>query len=305
MKNRTKKILSMLLAVIMLLSVMPMAYAATKEYPPDAEQLIELAYKYAAYGSSIYEPAGYLNEKFGDIIIPGGFFDGYSFVDEITYQMSNEYEYIKDAIPKAIETLQGVVNMIEEDIANGEVTVVFSPYNFFRFYGYYELCYGDSKVIDDLFEKVATSSPNLEMYGQMVSDAMDSAERAENYLDDILDGKITVTQNTQTEFDAIWKEALPICYIILDCIEGIHIYGEYISNGDATEEADGTKTATCDFCGETDTVIDEGSKLESDNDNCSCSCHKSGIMGFIWKILTFFYKIFGMNKTCICGVAHY
>lgn len=44
---------------------------------------------------------------------------------------------------------------------------------------------------------------------------------------------------------------------------------------------------------------------ESKVENCSCNCHKSGISGFFWKILRFFYKLFGTNKTCGCGVAHY
>lgn len=44
---------------------------------------------------------------------------------------------------------------------------------------------------------------------------------------------------------------------------------------------------------------------ESKVENCSCNCHKSGFMGIIWKIVRFFYKLFGMNKTCSCGVAHY
>ena len=39
--------------------------------------------------------------------------------------------------------------------------------------------------------------------------------------------------------------------------------------------------------------------------NCSCNCHKSGFMGFIWKITLFFNKLFKTNKTCACGVAHY
>lgn len=50
----------------------------------------------------------------------------------------------------------------------------------------------------------------------------------------------------------------------------------------------------CADCGE--------SKIEN---YCSCNCHKSGFMGFIWKILRFFYKLFGTNKTCDCGAAHY
>ncbi|MBQ0016776.1 MAG: hypothetical protein KBT04_07320, partial [Bacteroidales bacterium] len=41
-----------------------------------------------------------------------------------------------------------------------------------------------------------------------------------------------------------------------------HLFTEYLSNGDATTEADGHKTAECDRgCGATDTVIDEGSRI--------------------------------------------
>lgn len=39
--------------------------------------------------------------------------------------------------------------------------------------------------------------------------------------------------------------------------------------------------------------------------NCTCNCHKSGFMGFIWKILRFFHKLFGTNRTCDCGISHY
>ena len=41
-----------------------------------------------------------------------------------------------------------------------------------------------------------------------------------------------------------------------------HAYGEYKSDGNATYDADGTKTAECSVCGEKDTVADKGSKLE-------------------------------------------
>ena len=42
-----------------------------------------------------------------------------------------------------------------------------------------------------------------------------------------------------------------------------HSFTDYESNGDATCQADGTKTAECDYgCGTTDTVADEGSKLD-------------------------------------------
>lgn len=44
---------------------------------------------------------------------------------------------------------------------------------------------------------------------------------------------------------------------------------------------------------------------DSKTDGCSCNCHKSGFAGFFWKILNFFYKLFGMNKVCECGVKHF
>jgi formylglycine-generating enzyme required for sulfatase activity len=40
-----------------------------------------------------------------------------------------------------------------------------------------------------------------------------------------------------------------------------HTFGEYVSNNDATTEADGTKTRKCSVCGYEDTVADEGSKI--------------------------------------------
>jgi hypothetical protein len=46
-------------------------------------------------------------------------------------------------------------------------------------------------------------------------------------------------------------------------------------------------------------------KCEICGKNCSCNCHKSGFMGFIWKITLFFNKLFKSKKVCACGVSHY
>ena len=98
-----------------------------------------------------------------------------------------------------------------------------------------------------------------------------------------------------------------------------HVFVEYIPNNDATKDADGTKTATCVVCAAKDTIIDEGSKLPAEPDtpdtpdtpdapddgDCDHLCHKSGFIGFIWKIVQFFWKLFKMNPECECGAAHY
>ncbi len=48
-----------------------------------------------------------------------------------------------------------------------------------------------------------------------------------------------------------------------------------------------------------------GEKLRSPEDDCKHMCHKTGFMGFIWKIVRFFQKLFKMNPVCTCGAAHY
>ena len=57
----------------------------------------------------------------------------------------------------------------------------------------------------------------------------------------------------------------------------------------------------CKNCDNYDKAYDKSNKT----DNCSCNCHKGGFMGFIWKLINFFNKLFKTNKTCSCGVSHY
>lgn len=44
---------------------------------------------------------------------------------------------------------------------------------------------------------------------------------------------------------------------------------------------------------------------EDPSENCGHLCHQKGFMGFIWKLTNFFNKLFGINKVCKCGKAHY
>ena len=62
------------------------------------------------------------------------------------------------------------------------------------------------------------------------------------------------------------------------------------------KDADGDEF--CDFC---DKFLGE----KDDSSRCTHMCHKDGFMGFIWKIVKFFWKLFGMNPVCECGAAHY
>ena len=44
---------------------------------------------------------------------------------------------------------------------------------------------------------------------------------------------------------------------------------------------------------------------EPTDDACDHLCHKGGFMGFIWKIVKLFSKLFKINPVCECGAAHY
>lgn len=89
---------------------------------------------------------------------------------------------------------------------------------------------------------------------------------------------------------------------------------------DPTSTKDGYTTYTCSVCGDTYTEaipaaghIDEDANGKCDDcgetldavKNCTHLCHKTGFLGFIWKIINFFNKLFGINKTCSCGMRHY
>lgn len=92
-----------------------------------------------------------------------------------------------------------------------------------------------------------------------------------------------------------------------------HNHIAIITEPTCTEQ--GYTTYTCE-CGDTyiSDYVDATGHSEGDNEgNCSAcgehicdhDCHKSGIAGFFWKIVCLFNKLFGSNKFCECGAAHY
>ena len=80
--------------------------------------------------------------------------------------------------------------------------------------------------------------------------------------------------------------------------EGQHcsVCGEILVKQEIIPTADHTdadQDGKCDTCGKDMT------------ENCTCICHKGGFLGFIYRIIRIFWKLFGTNKTCACGQAHY
>ncbi len=94
-----------------------------------------------------------------------------------------------------------------------------------------------------------------------------------------------------------------------------HTYGEWIEITAPNCTEKGKEKRTCTGCDtfETKETNATGHSYGDDNicdtcgdeKSCSCNCHKSGFMGFIWKIINLFQKLFKTNPVCSCGKAHY
>ena len=97
-----------------------------------------------------------------------------------------------------------------------------------------------------------------------------------------------------------------------------HDMGNWYESVEATCTTDGESRRDCSRCshfetekvkasGHTDTDADgrcDSCSLDLFGD-CTCSCHKTGFIGFIWKIINFFNKLFKSNRLCRCGILHY
>ncbi len=82
---------------------------------------------------------------------------------------------------------------------------------------------------------------------------------------------------------------------------------------------EGVKCAVCDEILVAPTVIEKTAHADDNNDgycdncsfivnqdliekNCNCDCHGNN---FMFRFILFFQRLFGLNKYCACGVAHY
>lgn len=91
-----------------------------------------------------------------------------------------------------------------------------------------------------------------------------------------------------------------------------HTYTEEIAKLPHTKVLVNAKEATATkngytgdlVCADCGTVFEYGKVIPNTN-GCSHLCHKDGFIGFIWKIVQFFWKLFKMHPVCECGAAHY
>lgn len=95
-----------------------------------------------------------------------------------------------------------------------------------------------------------------------------------------------------------------------------HDMSKFVTTKAPTCTEGGISTSTCsrcDYC-KTKELSPKGHNFEggvctacgaAKDESCTCNCHKGGISGFFFKIILFLQRIFGINKICSCGAAHY
>ncbi len=255
-----KKLLSLVFAVIMVLSIMPVAYAERVTYSPEIEQYIEDYIKGWAYARNIYET-------------PEQRFEADNIIDENTDIFPSYKNLINieadgrlEELTAFHESLKKGIDEVERKISDGELVIVVDVYEYSKCFVFME---GHCYYSDEALKGLADRDFNGDKYINAATEAEIAIEQIEKMFSEYT--------GTQAEFDAAVEKLKYYVNLLCDCLDGNHPYGEYISDNNATEEADGTKTATCDFCGASDTITDEGTKLPE-------------------KEATFFEKLFDLIK---------
>lgn len=114
-------------------------------------------------------------------------------------------------------------------------------------------------------------------------------------------GEIEEIPVEKAEHKAVIDKGTPATCIEIGISDGSHcsVCGEIIQEQKIlpkTEHPDNDEDGYCDYCGE---------NLSDTQSKCTHLCHKTGFMGFIWKIINLFNKLFKINQYCECGAKHW
>lgn len=348
-----KKVLSVVLAIVMIAACMPVAFAAECEHEYDAQSLVRPNYlndgyyvcplcdakvvlkradysdfddvyvTFCAYNMHVYASEEIDYEiylaweeevaKAADYAVEQGLPDFYTSEEEFSiFNLHEGEQHILDGITAIFA--EGI-EKIDAILASYENPILFDGTDFEEAEYYFNLiaaCYTE--------EEFNTTYQNI-----LLRNPEELAEIFENY--EALEGKLSEDRYSVTEEEYDEATAGMVYYFVAfaNCIADLHNYGaysdngdgthkvecsfcvaekvdahiwsEYVYNGDATTEADGTKTAECLVCDATDTVAAEGTKLPSGEETPEPDVGFFGriietIKAFFNNIIEFFKKMF-------------
>ena len=238
------------------------------------------------------------NTAIKSVVIPEGVtkigaaaFVGCTSLTDVYYD-GTEAQWNEIAVGENNEPLTSAAMHFNQHTHSYDTVVVTEPTCTAQGYTTYTCACGDSYVAD------YTDKLQHSYKGVITTPATHTAEGVMTYICDICGDSYTeaIAKTPAHSYSAV--VTAPTCieqgFTTYTCVCG-SIYMDNFTDSVPHTDADGD--AFCDYCGE-DLTVDP-------SENCSCMCHKDGFMGFIWKIVKFFWSLFGMNPVCECGKAHY
>lgn len=287
--KKINKVLSLILAIVMIVSMMPMAFA----YSYDYEAWMNAYLDFLVNTSNVYDAADEeLTASDVSMAVYMLYADALNKVQAAypDYDVYNAFGYSErlEEMPEVANALTVALNeasaKLEKSIADGTFTVVIDT----------------SKVIPVYYAPFYLTNDEDKIFAfieglpaEKVAAAEESAIKSDEILVAAIEGEKVYTQDDYDEAAAAMVEFYTcvlncltqthnidkfvvnssdnskhfgVCSLCGIEIDEPHRYGIYVPNNDATTEADGTKTAVCVDCGVTDTKVDEGSKLEKEEE---------------------------------------
>ena len=264
----TKKLLSLVLAIIMVMAVSPMAFA----YNFDVDAFMKIMVDYTTYQLNIYEPVGDMSsddiryrirEAYKSAIIKVG-------GEEASLDLS-WFEENPDKAELAFAEMNAVTAKIEKSIAEGKLVVRVDASNFYSYYLILGILY------EDEYNKLFSEDSELEKAFASFYAAGELLQK--RYPDEV----------TQEMFDEAAADFRSYAVSCIACIEGRHEL-DYIVN------EDGTHYSYCDFC-KTENVEEH----TFEDGRCVCGAEEPVIedntdtgasVSFIQRIIDFFRSLF-------------
>ena len=232
-----KKFLSIILAILMVVTLVPMAFAAECD---------------GEHGRSIQTCIGKLcltcRTFYGEKDANAHYWS-WGYCNYCAEKLPDDFECSHE---RSRDGICGYCAYIDEDSEKSLIELYYETGILDAFYNrtfFYEIIYGASKV-DEVYKSINEEYANLRK------------TRGDRFYELASNG--ATVGESKAGIEALWAEDNELADMPKNCLDGVHNVDEYTSNGDATCIANGTKTGDCIFCSATDiTVEDEGTMLDS------------------------------------------
>ncbi|MBR5826256.1 MAG: hypothetical protein IKY78_04125, partial [Clostridia bacterium] len=296
-------------------------------------ELVERVSNYAEFKELLEKVKGYLDENLTD-----------SMMQEVNniinfFDLDENHRFIKgeeNTVSQKIIQISEFVEVVEEGIADGTAVKVngFEEIEIYAEPIEQELKekYGEAKyqaVLKSMTDEAKDEIKKIKEEAEALEGSVKDNEEKLNELkvrveaiyakiENCLAGEhngldYEVTEEAKCGVNAIESATCTLCGDVLtreienSALTHADEDGDYICDHGCGHEFEkpAPEEPTPDTPDEPNTPDEPDTPDEPTDSTCDHLCHKDGFMGFIWKIVKFFWKLFKMNPVCECGAAHY